>query len=98
MTAADDLPRRPLSGLRLGELVDEMRERLTEIGSTRDKMQRPPDAVLAVGAGLELDSTLQRIVQVAVEPVGAAVESGGTLSVRTDSGGTRLTWQVPISG
>ncbi|GAA1331581.1 hypothetical protein [Saccharothrix algeriensis] len=44
----------------MDELLDEMRERLTEIGSTRDKMQDLLDAVLAAGAGLELDSSLQR--------------------------------------
>ncbi|GGP75604.1 GAF domain-containing sensor histidine kinase [Saccharothrix coeruleofusca] len=80
----DDAPRRLLGGLRLDELLDEMRERLTEIGSTRDKMQRLLDAVLAVGAGLELDSTLQRIVQAAVELVGARYGALGVLGTRDD--------------
>ncbi|MBB5960443.1 signal transduction histidine kinase [Saccharothrix tamanrassetensis] len=73
---------RLLGGLRLDELLDEMRERLTEIGSTRDKMQGLLDAVLAVGAGLELDSTLQRIVQAAVELVGARYGALGVLGAR----------------
>ncbi|MGW6442687.1 GAF domain-containing sensor histidine kinase [Lentzea sp. NPDC055074] len=71
-----------LGGLRLDELLDEMRERLAEIGSTRDKMQGLLDAVLAVGAGLELDSTLQRIVQAAVELVGARYGALGVLGQR----------------
>ncbi|MBM7814631.1 signal transduction histidine kinase [Saccharothrix algeriensis] len=71
-----------LGGLRLDELLDEMRERLTEIGSTRDKMQGLLDAVLAVGAGLELDSTLQRIVQAAVGLVGARYGALGVLGAR----------------
>jgi signal transduction histidine kinase len=73
---------RLLGGLRLDELLDEMRERLTEIGSTRDKMQGLLDAVLAVGAGLELDSTLQRIVQAAVDLVGARYGALGVLGGR----------------
>ncbi|MEV0678902.1 GAF domain-containing sensor histidine kinase [Actinosynnema sp. NPDC050436] len=84
MVGSEDVPQRLLSGLRLDELLDEMRERLTEIGSTRDKMQRLLDAVLAVGAGLELDSTLQRIVQVAVELVGARYGALGVLGTRED--------------
>ncbi|MDX8141427.1 GAF domain-containing protein [Lentzea sp. BCCO 10_0061] len=71
-----------LGGLRLDDLLDEMRERLAEIGSTRDKMQSLLDAVLAVGAGLELDSTLQRIVQAAVELVGARYGALGVLGSR----------------
>ncbi|MBW4718420.1 GAF domain-containing sensor histidine kinase [Saccharothrix sp. SC076] len=59
-----------------------MRERLAEISSTRDKTQRLLDAVLAVGAGLELDSTLQRIVQVATELVGARYGALGVLGPR----------------
>ncbi|MDX8052184.1 GAF domain-containing protein [Lentzea sp. BCCO 10_0798] len=72
-------PRSLLGGLRLDDLLDEMRERLSEIGSTRDKMQGLLDAVMAVGAGLELDSTLQRIVQAAVELVGARHGALGVL-------------------
>ncbi|MFJ8962508.1 GAF domain-containing protein [Lentzea sp. NPDC102401] len=71
-----------LGGLRLDELLDEMRDRLAEIGSTRDKMQGLLDAVLAVGSGLELDSTLHRIVQAAVELVGARYGALGVLGQR----------------
>ncbi|HEX7304701.1 GAF domain-containing sensor histidine kinase [Lentzea sp.] len=79
---AESQSRSLLGGLRLDDLLDEMRERLAEIGSTRDKMQGLLDAVLAVGAGLELDSTLQRIVQAAVELVGAQYGALGVLGQR----------------
>ena len=83
MGVPEDAPARSLlGGLRLDELLDEMRDRLAEIGSTRDKMQSLLDAVLAVGAGLELDSTLQRIVQAAVELVGARYGALGVLGSR----------------
>ncbi|GAB2813757.1 GAF domain-containing sensor histidine kinase [Lentzea nigeriaca] len=80
--SAESRSRSLLGGLRLDDLLDEMRERLAEIGSTRDKMQGLLDAVLAVGAGLELDSTLQRIVQAAVELVGARYGALGVLGQR----------------
>ncbi|GLY49847.1 GAF domain-containing protein [Lentzea sp. NBRC 102530] len=80
--SAESGSRSLLGGLRLDDLLDEMRERLAEIGSTRDKMQGLLDAVLAVGAGLELDSTLQRIVQAAVELVGARYGALGVLGQR----------------
>nr|WP_246037322.1 GAF domain-containing protein [Saccharothrix texasensis] len=80
----EELPHRLLGGLRLDELLDEVRERLTEIGSTRDKMRGLLDAVLAVGAGLELDSTLQRIVQAAVQLVGARYGALGVLGGKAD--------------
>ncbi len=71
-----------LAGLRLTELLDEVQERLVEIGRTKDHVQGLLDAVLAVGAGLELDSTLQRIVQAAVDLVGARYGALGVLGVR----------------
>ena len=73
-----------LAGLRLAELLDEVQERLVEIGRTRDHVQGLLDAVLAVGAGLELDSTLQRIVQAAVDLVGARYGALGVLGARDD--------------
>ncbi|GAA0250714.1 GAF domain-containing protein [Saccharothrix mutabilis subsp. mutabilis] len=75
----DEGPHHLLEGLRLDELLDEVRERLVEIGSARDKMQGLLDAVLAVGAGLELDSTLRRVVQAAVTLVGARYGALGVL-------------------
>lgn len=82
------MPQRPpsptagLSGLRLDELVREVQDRLTEIVKTRDRLQGLLDAVIAVGAGLELDSTLQRIVQAAVQLVDARYGALGVLGRR----------------
>ncbi|WNV88650.1 GAF domain-containing sensor histidine kinase [Umezawaea sp. Da 62-37] len=73
-----------LAGLRLDELLGEVQERLTEIAASRDQTQSLLDAVLAVGSGLELDSTLQRIVQAAVELVGARYGALGVLGARDD--------------
>ncbi|MEV0646299.1 GAF domain-containing protein [Phytomonospora sp. NPDC050363] len=68
-----------LADLRLGELLDEVRDRLDEIAETRDRLQGLIDAIMAVGAGVELDSTLQRIVQAAVELVDARYGALGVL-------------------
>jgi signal transduction histidine kinase len=82
------MPQRPpsptagLSGLRLDELLKEVQDRLTEIVKTRDRLQGLLDAVIAVGAGLELDSTLQRIVQAAVQLVGARYGALGVVGRR----------------
>ncbi|MDT7649879.1 MAG: hypothetical protein QOI36_1285, partial [Pseudonocardiales bacterium] len=72
------------SGLRLDELLGEMQERLAEIIATRGRMQGLLDAVLAVAAGLELNSTLRRIVQAAVDLVDARY---GALGVVAPDGG-----------
>lgn len=68
-----------LSGLRLDELLREVQDRLAEIAATRDRMQGLLGAFLAVGAGLELDTTLQRIVDAAVELVDARYGALGVL-------------------
>lgn len=79
---SDGRRRRPsvsLAGLRLDELLAELQERLAEIGKTRDRLQGLLDAVVAVGAGLELAGTLQRIVETAVELVDARYGALGVL-------------------
>ncbi|HEU5470802.1 MAG TPA: GAF domain-containing protein [Actinophytocola sp.] len=70
-----------LAGLRLDELLGEVQERLAEIAQTRDRMQGLLDSVLAVGSGLELAGTLQRIIQTAVELVDARYGALGVLGV-----------------
>jgi two-component system, NarL family, sensor histidine kinase DevS len=72
-----------LAGLRLDELLAELQDRLSEISKTRDRLQGLLDAVVAVGAGLELAGTLQRIVETAVELVDARY---GALGVLGDEG------------
>lgn len=69
----------PLAGLRLDELLSELQERLTEITKTRDRLQGLLDAVVAVGEGLELEGTLQRIVETAVALVDARYGALGVL-------------------
>ncbi|MFI7115933.1 GAF domain-containing protein [Amycolatopsis sp. NPDC049868] len=73
-----------LTGLRLDELLREVQERLGEIIGTRDRLQGLLDAVLAVATGLELDWTLQRIVQAAADLVDARY---GALGVLGENGG-----------
>ncbi|MGH4011490.1 MAG: GAF domain-containing protein [Pseudonocardiaceae bacterium] len=68
-----------LGGLRLDELLREVQDRLAEIVKTRDRLQGLLDAVMAVGSGLELDSTLRRIVQAAVDLVDARYGALGVL-------------------
>jgi len=75
--------RAPLAGLRLDELLSELQDRLTEITRTRDRLQGLLDAVVAVGTGLELEGTLRRIVQTAVDLVDARY---GALGVVSDEG------------
>jgi hypothetical protein len=71
------------SGLRLDELLREVQQRLAEVVATRGRMQGLLDAVLAVADGVELDTTLQRIVQAAVNLVDARF---GALGVRASDG------------
>jgi signal transduction histidine kinase len=69
-----------LAGLRLDELLGEVQERLGQIVSARDRMQSLLDAVLAVATGLELEATLRRIVQSAVDLVDARYGALGVLA------------------
>jgi signal transduction histidine kinase len=73
-----------LTGLRLDELLHEVQDRLAEIVKTRDRLQRLLDAVLAVATGLELDSTLRRIAEAAVELVDAEYGAIGVLDPEGD--------------
>ncbi len=92
--AGDRSGTRALAGLRLDELLHEVRDRIGEIVRTRDRLQGLLDAVLAVASGLELDSTLQRIVQAAVDLVDARY---GALGVLDDDGGLAEFVYVGIS-
>lgn len=74
-----------LAALKLDELLNGVKERLSEISRTGDRLQGLLDAVLAVGGGLELDSTLRRIVRAAVELVDARY---GALGVLGGAGGS----------
>lgn len=84
-----------LSGLRLDELLREVQDRLDEVMATRDRMQGLLDAFLSVGTGLELDVTLQRIVEAAVDLVQARY---GALGVLGRHGGITRFIHVGIDG
>jgi len=68
-----------LSQRRLRALLAEVQERIGEIVGTRDRMDGLLKAVLAVSSGLELDSTLRRIVQAALDLVEARYGALGVL-------------------
>jgi signal transduction histidine kinase len=77
--------RSPLSGMRLTELLDEVQDRLFVVSRAQARVQHLLDAFLSVSTGLDLDSTLRRIVEAAVGLVDARYGAIGVL--RGDGGG-----------
>jgi two-component system, NarL family, sensor histidine kinase DevS len=77
--------------LQLDELLAELQERLTTMAVTRDRMRGLLEAVVAIGSGLDLESTLRRIVETAVGLVDA---SYGALGVIGDD--KRLAEFIPV--
>jgi len=75
---------RVLSALRIDELLHNVQQQLAEVVTTRDRVARLLDAVLAVASGLELDPILHRIVEAAIELVDAQY---GALGVLTPTNG-----------
>ena len=71
--------RESLSQLRLRELLAEVQDRLNQIVEGRDRLDGLVEAMLVVTSGLELDATLRRIVDTAIQLVGARY---GALGVR----------------
>ena len=69
------------SRLGLRDLLDEVATRVEALGRTRDRTEGLLDAVLAVASGLDLDATLDRVVQAAVDLVDARYGALGVLSV-----------------
>jgi hypothetical protein len=61
-----------LPQLRLDELLAELQGRLQAVIGTRDQMRGLLEAVIAISAGLDLESTLRRIVETAVRLVDAS--------------------------
>jgi signal transduction histidine kinase len=84
-----------LSGLRLDELLREVQDRLSEVMKTRDRMQRLLDAMLVVTEDLDLDTTLHRIVEAAVDLVEARY---GALGVLGAGGGLSRFLHVGLDG
>jgi signal transduction histidine kinase len=69
----------PLSGMRLTELIGEVQDRLAAVSRSQERVQHLLDAFLSVSRGLDLDSTLQRIVEAATELVDARYGALGVL-------------------
>jgi signal transduction histidine kinase len=87
-------PRDPpelLPQLQLDALLSELQARLQAVIGTRDRMRGLLEAVVAISAGLDLESTLRRITETAVRLVDA---SYGALGVIGDGG--RLAEFIPV--
>lgn len=61
----------PLSRVRLDELLQEMLDRVSEVVTSRERLRALLDAVVGIGADLDLPSMLSRIVEAACGLVGA---------------------------
>jgi signal transduction histidine kinase len=72
-----------LPQLRLDELLSELQGRLQAVLAARDQMRGLLEAVVAISSGLDLESTLRRIVETAVRLVDATY---GALGVIGDGG------------
>ena len=68
-----------LPQLQLDELLAELQARLQVVLATRDRMRGLLEAVVAIGSGLDLESTLRRIVQTAVGLVDASYGALGVI-------------------
>ena len=68
-----------LPQLRLDELLAELQGRLQAVLATRDRMRGLLEAVVAVSSGLDLESTLRRITETAVELVDATYGALGVI-------------------
>jgi len=77
--------------LQLDELLVELQSRMQVILATRDRIRSLLEAVVAVGSGLDLETTLQRIVEAAVGLVDAQYGALGVIGE-----GQRLTEFVPV--
>ena len=80
-----------LPHLQLDDLLAELQVRLQAVMANRDRMRGLIEAVVAIGSGLDLESTLRRIVQTAVRLVDATY---GALGVIGD--GKRLAEFIPV--
>jgi len=81
--------------LRLDELLAELQGRLQAVLSARDQMRGLLEAVVAISSGLDLESTLRRIVETAVRLVDATYGALGVIG-DGDGGGKRLAEFIPV--
>ena len=86
-------PGRPelLPHLQLDELLAELQARLQAVPAARDRMRALLEAVVAIGSGLDLESTLRRIVETAVDLVDATYGALGVIGE-----GNRLAEFIPV--
>ena len=77
--------------LPLDELLAELQGRLASVAVTRDRMRGLLEAVVAIGSGLDLESTLRRIVETAVGLVDASYGALGVIG-----GDNRLAEFIPV--
>jgi len=83
-----------LPHLQLDELLAELQARLQVVLSTRDRMRGLLEAVVAIGSGLDLESTLRRIVEAAVGLVDATYGALGVIGEGDE--GNRLAEFIPV--
>jgi signal transduction histidine kinase len=84
-----------LPHLQLDELLAELQSRLQVVLATRDRMRALLEAVVAIGSGLDLESTLRRIVEAAVGLVDATYGALGVIG-DDDGGKLRLAEFIPV--
>ena len=84
-----------LPHLQLDELLAELQNRLQAVLATRDRMRGLLEAVVAIGSGLDLESTLRRIVEAAVGLVDATYGALGVIG-DDDGGKLRLAEFIPV--
>jgi len=92
-TGAENRPEL-LPTLQLDELLSELQSRLQAVLATRDRMRGLLEAVVAIGSGLDLESTLRQIVENAVRLVDATYGALGVIG--EDSSGKRLAEFIPV--
>jgi len=64
-------PVRVLPQLRIDELLDELQGRVASVRSSRDRVRKLLEAVIAIGSGLDVEAALTKIVQAATVLVDA---------------------------
>jgi two-component system, NarL family, sensor histidine kinase DevS len=80
-----------LPQLQLDELMAELQLRLQAVLATRDRMRGLLEAVVAISSGLDLESTLRRIVEVSIRLVDATYGALGVIGE-----GKRLVEFIPV--
>ncbi|MGH8876749.1 MAG: GAF domain-containing protein [Stackebrandtia sp.] len=73
-----------LAGLHLDELLGGVQDRIGQIAATRDRLQRLLDAIAMVAGDLDLDATLRRITEAAVNLVDARYGALGVIGAPGD--------------